>query len=132
MNVSSVDVDDDDSMPISSSVGSACLGFISNRSIDVTFGPDIDIKRANEIWNCHYPETPLSSPQKVTFSQELVEIHPFDDDDESRDARIGTWASDGQRFLTKIQDISNVLSPILCPRHRQTVYEKLYPSANTS
>lgn len=120
----------DEDSPSLSPRGPACLDF-TTRFMDVTFGPK-DVKRANEKWNCHYPETPFSSPQKVTFCSDLVSVFSFEDDEESRTARIGTWACDGQRFQMKIQDISNVLSPILCRHHRQSVYDRLYSSSNTS
>lgn len=126
-NFSPVDSESDPN-PLTSSSNPTCISF-SNRFMmihDSFIGPE-EVKRANEIWNTHYPDTPQPSPQKVTFCQESDSIHVFEDDDESMNCRIGTWHCDSARFKAKIQDISNVLSPILCQQHRQSVYEKLYP-----
>lgn len=110
---------------LTSSVGSTCISF-SNRFMNISFSPE-DVERANEVWNCQYTDLPTLSHQKVTFHQP-DSIYEFEDNNESKDCRIGTWACDGARFMTKINDIRIVLSPILSPEHRQSVYEQLNSS----
>ncbi|KAI1309416.1 hypothetical protein HDE_00109 [Halotydeus destructor] len=103
-------------------------------------GTDVDedpeVERANEVWNEYYDDTDseakLGERRIVNFCTELVCIISFEDDEDSRAARKGSWetlATDRQRFMDRISNLEKIISPILANEHREKVYKRLQKSA---
>lgn len=90
---------------------------------------------ANKKWNFHYvPEASQTERNfigiKVCFPEaDLVSVHYLDEEEESKEARRGTWlqeAADRQRFEDRIKGVEKVLAPILSASHREKMYQLLH------
>uniref|UniRef100_A0A4P6D8M8 Protein phosphatase 1 regulatory subunit 15a n=1 Tax=Rhodnius prolixus TaxID=13249 RepID=A0A4P6D8M8_RHOPR len=92
------------------------------------------ITEANKKWNHNYNSdlTSPTSPKKVSFAngKNLVQIRKMVVWDFAlRAARKGPWemiALDRSRFKTKIQQLSNIISPILEQKHRRRIFHQRF------
>lgn len=85
------------------------------------------VQDANKKWNRMYQED-IKPPRaaKVSFPLDgrLVQVHSADDME-----RKGPWeqiAVDRRRFQSRIASVESALAPVLCPNHRQKVYQMIY------
>lgn len=96
-----------------------------------------EIKRANDVWNKSYADVPdcfvasqVKPGIKVNFSSQLTCVQTFEDDEESKSSRLGSWKIDADRFKFRIQSIGQILAPILHPDHRTRVFNSRINSQN--
>lgn len=102
---------------------------LDQESLDEYISIQRGIKRANDVWNQSYADVPDSSVSsaikpgiKVNFSSQLTCVQTFEDDEESKSSRLGSWKIDAERFKFRIQSIGQILAPILHPDHRDRIF----------
>ncbi|KAK9507941.1 hypothetical protein O3M35_007697 [Rhynocoris fuscipes] len=96
------------------------------------------IEEANEKWNKVYINLNSSkSPQKVSFAsgKQLTHVRTmFTWDYAHRSARKGPWetlALDTCRFRSKIQKLSDIISPILDQNHRKLIFNQRFQTSSS-
>jgi hypothetical protein len=102
-----------------------------------------ELKRANDVWNSHcnvhLDDSSKSSKPKVlkrthigvSFTDDPATVWMFEDTEETRAARIGTWASDDFRFRNRISIVNTQIGHIFGMEHRERLYKYIHSQSTT-